>query len=57
MVADTWVVAEFLYLDGTLTAYINGVEVGEIANSDVNFPTMIPDASLASKNGEATARR
>ena len=57
MVADTWVTAEYLYLNGTLTVYINGVEVGEIANSDVNFPDdeyLTP--SLASKNGEADSK-
>ena len=38
-VADaTYVVAEALYQNGMVDIYINGTKVGELANSDPNFP-------------------
>ena len=57
MVAATDIVAEFLYLNGVVTVYINGVEVAELADSDVNFPDdeyLTP--SLVCKNGEAVIK-
>jgi hypothetical protein len=57
MVAATNVIAEYTYLDGVLTAYINGVPVGTIYDSDINFPDdeyLTP--SLAAKNGEAVVK-
>lgn len=35
---DTYVTAEAVYLNGVVTVYIDGIEVAEIADSDVNFP-------------------
>ena len=34
----TYITAEMLYLNGVVTAYVNGVQVATIADSDVNFP-------------------
>jgi len=38
MVDATYITAEYLFLDGVLHAYINGVEVATLSNGDPNFP-------------------
>ena len=38
MADATYVVAEALYQNGMVDIYINGTKVGELANSDPNFP-------------------
>jgi len=38
LVDDAYIVAEFLYLDGTVTAYINGVEMTSTAKTAATFP-------------------
>lgn len=55
--AATWVTAEYYYSGGIVYAYINGIEVAQLADSAPNFPDdeyLTP--SLASKNGEAVAK-
>lgn len=54
---STYVIAEFLYSAGVVTAYINGAEVGQIRDSDPNFPDdeyLTP--SIAMLNGAASGK-
>ena len=51
---DIYVTAEMLYTDGVVKAYINGIQVAQLADSDPNFPDdeyLTP--SMASVAGEA----
>jgi hypothetical protein len=49
-------VAEFLYLDGNVEVFINGVSVLTVADTDTNFPNdELMRLSLEFLSGEATA--
>jgi hypothetical protein len=50
------IVAEFLYLDGNVEVFINGVSVLTVADTDTNFPNdELMRLSLEFLSGEATA--
>lgn len=56
LVDDTYVVAEMLYRNNVVKFYINGVEVGELADSDPNFPDdeyLTPTLALLTGEGAA----
>ena len=57
LVNATYITAEYLYLSGIVYVYINGVQVAELADSNINFPNdEYLTVTLAEQNGEGVAK-